>query len=111
VGKRCQCTKTTSVNRSLWVRSTSPHHLPGQQHPQGTWEELWCADAEPNTYGAGNPGAYAMVAVLQAGLALPAYLSPHGVRSSSPTCMGYLGLSTRRGSASSGSTAVICAVG
>lgn len=37
--------------------------------------------AEPNSYGGGNGGAYAVVAVLQAGLALPAYLVPHEVRS------------------------------
>ncbi len=37
--------------------------------------------AEPNSYGGGNGGAYATIAVLQAGLALPAYLVPHEVRS------------------------------
>ena len=36
--------------------------------------------AEPNSSGAGNPGAYAVISVLQAGLALPAYLVPHEVR-------------------------------
>ncbi|KAK9836152.1 hypothetical protein WJX81_005109 [Elliptochloris bilobata] len=32
---------------------------------------------EPRSYGGGNSGAYAVVAVLQAGLALPMYLCPH----------------------------------
>ena len=43
--------------------------------------------AEPNSYGGGNGGAYAMVAVLQAGLALPAYLVPHEARSRRPNIL------------------------